>query len=224
MPFYLMLGVGADHRAAAEKMIVTLRDELATKPTVADHVRLGIIEFDDEARIRLPLGDLLDPTLKLPPPPGPAGDGAAYGAALAALYSAIAEDVPALMETDGIEVRRPLAWMVTDRPPTDAASDREAAFRALADSPGYPYLVPTGFADAPDAALRPLIYPTHDDAAMAAFHADDSEGIAALGALLARTMLAVPHRADIGVVDVVALPGELDLPPGLRRLTAAKAD
>ena len=232
MPIYLVLGLGDEHRAAGEELILALRDELATRPTVSDHVRLGIIEFDVDARVRLPLSDPLDPDLRIPSPArrraggegdGEAGDDATdasaamYGAALDAVYAAIAQDVPALMATSS-GVRRPLVWLLVDRSPTDDPARRAASFRDLTGGEGYPFVVASGVGDVPDDELRALLYPVEGDNAAVGYSAPDP---AAIGLLLTRTVLAVPGRVERGDRDVVALPGDDGLPAGARRLFPA---
>jgi uncharacterized protein YegL len=234
MPFYLLLGLDDGHRAAGEKMIIALRDELATRPTASDHVRLGIIEFDTDARVRLPLSDPLDPGLRIPAPArrrtgeadGDEAGGttglppeAAYAAALDAVYTAIAADVPALM-TVSAGVRRPLVWLLVDRPPTDDPARRVAAFRALTGGEGYPFIVASGVGGVPDDDLRALLYPVQGDTVGAGYSASGPDAIETLGRLLTRTVLAFVGRVERSDDDVV-LPGDDGLPTGVRRLRPA---
>lgn len=215
MPFYLIVGVTADRRPEVDPMILAMRDELATHPTAADHVRWSIIEFADDAQVRLPLGDPLDPAPALIRR-ALTGEGPAYGAALSALWTAIATDVPALLEQDGVAVRRPLAWLVTDHPPSDSEPVREAALRPLTGSAGYPYIVPVGAGDVPDDALRPLIHPTQGALRMTAVRAEEPAGFGDLGMTLAHVMIDVARRAEAGESDVLVLPGQAELPAGVR--------
>jgi uncharacterized protein YegL len=233
MPFYLVLGLGDEHRAAGEEMILALRDELATRPTVSDHVRLGIIEFDTDARVRLPLSDPLDPDLRIPPPArrgtsakgdgdekGSDGPEAAYGAALDAVYTAIAHDVPALMAVSS-GVRRPLVWLLADRAPTDDPAGRAASFRDLTGGAGYPFVVASGVGDVPDDDLRALLYPVEGDTVAVGYSAPAPAAIGEIGRLLTRTILAVPELVERGETDVVALAGDDGLAAGVQRLPPA---
>jgi uncharacterized protein YegL len=235
MPFYLVLGFGDEHRSAGEEMILALRDELATRPTVSDHVRLAIIEFDAVARVRLPLSDPLDPDLRIPPPSrrgadrqggGETSNGetdtpdVAYGAALDAVYTAIAEDVPALMAVSS-GVRRPLVWLLADRAPTDDPASRAASFRDLTGGAGYPFVVASAVGDVADDDLRALLYPVEGDTVAAGYTASDPAAIGRIGSLLTRTILAVAGRVERGDTDVVVLPGDDGLTAGIRRLLPA---
>jgi uncharacterized protein YegL len=70
LPFYLVIDVSVsmagDKLASANKMLPTIIDALSENPILSDKVRFGLIDFSDDAQVRLPLCDLLDPNLTLP--------------------------------------------------------------------------------------------------------------------------------------------------------------
>ena len=70
LPFYLVVDVSISMSGrkldSANRMLPSIVDALAKNPILSDKVRFGIIDFSDDAQVRLPLCDLLDPTVQLP--------------------------------------------------------------------------------------------------------------------------------------------------------------
>src|SRR3954464_12931570 len=66
LPFYLLCDVSASMEsdiATLNSALFRIRDALAMEPVLSDKVRFGVIDFSDDARVVVPLGDFADVTL-----------------------------------------------------------------------------------------------------------------------------------------------------------------
>src|SRR5690242_19700787 len=70
LPFYLVVDVSfsmsGSKLEALNRILPTAVDALAQNPILSDKIRIGLIEFSNDARVRLPLCDPLDEQLTLP--------------------------------------------------------------------------------------------------------------------------------------------------------------
>jgi uncharacterized protein YegL len=70
LPFYLVVDVSYSMQgaklASASRILPSVLDALASTPILADKVRFAMIDFSDDAQVRLPLCDLLDDNVTLP--------------------------------------------------------------------------------------------------------------------------------------------------------------
>lgn len=166
IPFYLVVDVSYsmsnhDRLKSANGIVGELVQAFELNPILSDKVRVGLIDFSDDARVVIPLDDILDldsiPELH-------ARGGTSYGAAFDVLRVEIERNVNEL-KSSGYEVHRPAVYFITDGEPTD--SGWEQAFARLttydkATKTGfayYPNVIPCGVGDATAAVLFKLIYP-----------------------------------------------------------------
>ena len=70
LPFYLVVDVSYSMEGpkleSANRIMPQIVDALAQNPILSDKVRFGLIDFSDDAQVRVPLCDLLEPNLVLP--------------------------------------------------------------------------------------------------------------------------------------------------------------
>jgi uncharacterized protein YegL len=130
----------------------------------ASGIRFGVIDFSDDARLVLPLCDLLDqdslPALSC-------RGGTNYGAAFDFLRMQLEQDVNTL-KADQYQVHRPAVFFLSDGSPTDAEASWRASFANLTQYDKksdmgfafYPNLIPFGLAEADPVILQQLIHPT----------------------------------------------------------------
>ena len=190
-------------------------------------MRFALIEFSEDARLRLPLSDLLEPGLTVPSLEPRSMT--SYAAALELLRTEIAANV-ALLKADGFEVHRPAVFFVSDGVP-DQHEDWQPAFEALtrydpATGDGfrmYPNIIPCGVGDADAAVMQRLIHPTTGKRAMKMYLMapgfDAARAITAVAEILVASVIESASTAGNG--SVLRLPDDSDLPPGLRAYTAA---
>ena len=145
LPFYLVIDVSFSMEGtkldSANDILPAIVDALAENPILADKVRFGLIDFADDAQVRLPLCDLLDPNLSLPGLV--ARGGTNYSAAFTMLRKEIEANV-AQLKADQYLVHRPAVWFISDGEPLDAEAAWRQAFADLTSLKAYPNVIPCG--------------------------------------------------------------------------------
>ncbi|WP_433825901.1 vWA domain-containing protein [Actinoplanes sp. CA-015351] len=166
LAFYLLVDVsysmeGAPLRAV-NQILPEVIDAIEESPTLGDVVRLGALDFADDAQTVLQLGDLRN-VKNIPVFAGRGGT--SYAAAFRKLRKDIERDMTE-MKADGFKVYRPAVFFITDGAPTDPPNDLQAAFAELTD-PGFkarPNIIPFGVTPALEkAVLDPWVYPKPSD-------------------------------------------------------------
>lgn len=136
-------------------------DAIDASPTLGDVVRFGAMDFSDDARVVLRLGDLRD--VKTVPTFSARG-GTSYAAAFRLLRQEIDKDL-AQLKSDNYRVYRPAIFFITDGEPTDQAQELRSAFEALTD-PSFrarPNIIPFGVGQATKEMLEPWVFPKAGD-------------------------------------------------------------
>lgn len=232
LPFYVVIDVSysmsGDKLATASKIMPSVLDAVAKAPILADKVRFGVVDFSDDAQVRLPLCDILDDGVRLP------GltirGGTSYSAVFRTLRTEIESNVKQL-KADGFLVHRPAVFFISDGAPTEQESVWRSAFEDLTrydkeTKTGfsmYPNFVPFGVDDADPKMLQQLIHPTGGTKPMRMFmQSQDSDApaaIAAMAEVLISSVLASGESMAQGNSGII-LPSDDDLPDGLSSYTA----
>jgi uncharacterized protein YegL len=219
LPFYLVIDVSwsmsGDKIDSANRIMPAIVDALAKNPILSDKVRFGLIDFSDDAQVRLPLCDLLDPNLTLP------GlsirGGTSYSAAFTTLRKEIEANV-AQLKADQYVVHRPTVWFISDGEPGDSESTRTQAFSELTGSKMYPNFIPCGVDSADRNEMASLIHPSSGNKPMAMYmmepNFDPAKAITAMAEILISSMLASGYSLASGQSGTV-LPPKSDLPSGI---------
>lgn len=220
LPFYLVIDVSWSMKGekldVAREILPAVADALAKNPILNDKVRLGLIDFADDAELRLPLCDVSRqstlPSLDL-------RGGTNYGAAFRMLRQQLATDV-AQLRSDGYRVHRPAVFFISDGEPLD---DWQGDFAALTEydretNTGfrwYPVLVPCGVDTADRDVMRKLAYPPRKSKLyMMKSGADAADAIRAMTEVLISSVLASGQSIAQGGSGLI-LPGPGDVPPSL---------
>ncbi|UVS76926.1 VWA domain-containing protein [Actinokineospora sp. UTMC 2448] len=228
LPFYLVIDVsysmsGAKLDAAARIMPAVV-DALAKAPILSDKVRFGVLDFSDDAQVRLPLCDVLDENVVLPQLS--VRGGTSYMAAFRLLRTEIEANVKQL-KADGYAVHRPAVFFLSDGAPTDRENDWVSAFSDLTafdketgrGFPMFPNVVPCGVEGADPAILQRLIHPARGGKPMRMFLADDGEdaakAITMMAEILISSILASGQSLAAGDSGIL-LPPEEELPGGVK--------
>ena len=163
LAFYVVVDVSysMDQSGAidkANKILPQVADAIDTSPTLGDLVRFGAIDFSDDARVVLRLGDLRDVHAALPV--FEARGGTSFAAAFRLLRQEIDRDL-AQLRGDNFRVYRPAVFFITDGIPTDDEGDLHRAFAELTDPSfrGRPNIIPFGVGDATKELLDLWVYP-----------------------------------------------------------------
>lgn len=182
VPMYLAVDVSYsmsfDGRIqAANRMLSELLDAVRQDPALADAVRLGLIDFSDDARVVMPLRKGSE---VVPAPTLSVRGGTSFRAAFELLGSEIGKDVVAL-ERIRTEIERPVVFFVTDGEPNagDAWEDafsQLVGFHASSGSRGdhCPDVVPCGVGAAKPVVLSALMYPRDGMRMVLQRHGSDS--------------------------------------------------
>lgn len=219
LPFYLVVDVSysmeGEKLDAANRIMPKIVDALAQNPILSDKVRFGLIDFSDDAQVRLPLCDLLEPGLVLPRLT--VRGATSYAAAFSVLRSEIESNV-AQLKADQYVVHRPTVWFISDGAPTDDESYWRQAFSDLTTSRMYPNFIPCGVDQADTQVMGSLIHPSTGSKPMALYMMDagfePAKAITAMAEILISSMLASGYSLASGQSGTV-LPNKSNLPPGI---------
>jgi uncharacterized protein YegL len=227
LPFYLVIDVSFSMQgtklAAANDVLPKVLDALAEAPILSDKVRFALLDFADDAQVRLPLCDLLDEHVTLPSLS--VRGGTSYAAAFRLLRQEIEANVKQL-KADGFAVHRPAVFFLSDGEPTDDEAEWRDAFKELtffdreakSGFPMYPNFVPCGVDGADPRVLQQLIHPTDKPKAMKMYLMDEGENPAAainkIAEILISSILMSGQSMAQGNSGIL-LPDSDDLPSGL---------
>lgn len=167
LPFYLLCDVSASMAGVMDevnRILPELTQALEDDPIICDKVRFGVIDFSDDARLVLPLCNLLDQDTL---PALSCRGGTNYGAAFDFLRMQLEQDVNTL-KADQYQVHRPAVFFVSDGSPTDSEAAWRASYANLTQYDKksdvgfafYPNIIPFGIEGADPAILQQLIHPT----------------------------------------------------------------
>jgi uncharacterized protein YegL len=236
LPFYLVIDVSysmdGENLKAANDIMPELADAIARNPILSDKVRFSLVDFSDDARVQLPLCDLLDPNVVLP---GLTVRGAtSYAAAFRTLRHQIEQDVLQL-KGDNFSVHRPAVFFVSDGSPSDSDQEWRSAFLELTeyDKPTgtgfamYPNVIPFGVDQADPKILQSLIHPSSGKKPMRMFLMDQGCRPADAIRSMAEIMISSVLNSGMGVANGasgVVLPDDDQLPAGVSSYTVDDAD
>jgi uncharacterized protein YegL len=225
LPFYIVIdasfSMSGSKIDSANQIIGQVRDALAQNPILTDKVRIGLVDFADDAQVQLPLCNVLDPGLTMPvvKPRG----GTSYVAAFQLLRSTIAANIKQL-KADGFKVHRPAVFFLSDGAPTDRPAEWKAAFADLTGDKGYPNVITFGVDDADAHVLQSLIHPSKGEKQMRMYLMDKGEDAAKAITSMAEIMISSVLESGRSLShgeSGIKLPDQEDLPAGV---TAHAAD
>lgn len=219
LPFYLVIDVSysmeGDKLDSANQIMPAIVDALAKNPILSDKVRFGLIDFSDDAQVRLPLCDLLEPNLILPSLS--LRGGTSYTAAFTTLRKEIEANV-AQLKADQYVVHRPAVWFISDGGPNCNESMRKQAFTELINSKAYPNFIPCGVDSADRNVMASLIHPSSGEKKMAMYMMDSgfdpAKAITAMAEILISSMIASGYSLASGQSGTI-LPPKSELPSGI---------
>lgn len=211
LPFYLVCDVSysmveSGALEEANHILPALVQALEKDPIICDKVRFGVIDFSDDARVLLPLCDLLEQT-SLPALEG--RKNTSYKAAFELLKAEIERNVNQL-KADGYAVHRPAVFFLSDGAPTDPEPEWQAAFQALtafdkASGQGnrmYPNIIPFGLQGCDPQMLQQLIHPkTPPERAMRLFLAEQDQTPASAVTKMAKLLVASVIQSSTGLAQ-----------------------
>jgi uncharacterized protein YegL len=168
LPFYLVVDVSASMGMsspdgdetpiqAVNLILPKVISGIDKSPTLGDVVRLGAIDFSDDARVVLRLDDVRNvgriPTFEV-------RNLTSYAAAFRLLRQEIEKDY-AQFKGDNYKAYRPVAFFLTDGQPTDDPAELSSAYAALTD-PAFklrPNIIPFGVGGATKDQLDQWVHP-----------------------------------------------------------------
>ncbi|MGW4210929.1 vWA domain-containing protein [Lentzea sp. NPDC004789] len=236
LPFYVVIDVSysmdGESITAANDIMPALLDALAQNPILSDKVRFCLVDFSDDARVLLPLCDILEPSLTIP---GLAvRGGTSYAAAFRLLRKTIEDDV-AQLKGDSYSVHRPAVFFLSDGAPSDQEQEWRDAFAELTaydrqsgiGFPMYPNFIPFGVAQADPRVLQQLIHPATGTKQMRMFMMDKgntaAEAIRAMAEILVSSVVNSGNSMAGGSSGIV-LPTTAQLPAGISTYSADDDD
>ena len=172
LAFYVVVDVSQsmEHYGAmdsANEILPKVADTIDGNPMLADIVRFGAMDFSDDARVVLRLGDLRNVTTI---PKLTARVRTSYAAAFRLLRTEIDRDLVQL-RADGFRVYRPTVFMITDGEPNDEEHELKAAYEELTD-PDFkarPNILLFGVGKATKEVLDPWVFPKSGGKAMRSY-------------------------------------------------------
>jgi uncharacterized protein YegL len=166
LAFYLLVDVSysmdGEPLRAVNQILPEVADAIEESPTLGDVVRVGAVDFADDAQTVVALDDVRNiKTL----PTFTARGGTSYAAAFRQLKKDIERDM-AQMKGDGYKMYRPAVFFLTDGEPTDDPGTLNAAYAELTDA-GFkarPNIIPFGVQKGMDKSLLDRwVYPKPSD-------------------------------------------------------------
>jgi len=228
LPFYVVVDVSYSMSGkkirSANTIMPTIVDALAENPILSDKVRIGLVDFSDDARVVLPLCDVLEPSLTLPTLK--VRGSTSYVAAFTLLRSTIDANIRQL-KADGYLVHRPAVFFLSDGEPTDKEHEWRAAFADLVSDKAYPNVIPFGVDDADGRTLQLLIHPSSGEKQMRMYLMDKGEdaakAITSMAEIMITSVVQSGHSMSQGQSGIL-LPDKTDLPAGVTSYAAADDD
>jgi uncharacterized protein YegL len=228
LPFYVVADVSysmsGDKLAKVNKILPSIVDALSENPILSDKVRIALIDFSDDARVLLPLCDVLEPTLTLPVLKERGGT--SFAAAFRLLRTEIAANAKQL-KVDGYRVHRPAVFFLSDGEPTDRENDWRGALADLTGDKAYPNIIPFGVDGADARTMQDLIHPSVGEKQMKMYlmdkSADAAQAIMAAATIMISSIIESGYSISKGQSGI-RLPDDDDLPPGLKPFTADDDD
>jgi uncharacterized protein YegL len=197
---------------AADQMIRSVADALRRDPGAARRVRVGIIDFSQDAQVLLPLCDLTSEDVELPRLQ--VRDGTNFGSAFTTVRRQIDTDITRPLQGD--RFGPPTVFFLSDGGPTDDESTWRTAFDKLIGHESRPAVVPCGIDEAEAHIMGSLIHPRIGPERTALFMSAD--GIAVAAAIDGVGQVLVSSVLRTGTADGrPALPRRPDLPVGVLR-------
>jgi uncharacterized protein YegL len=228
LPFYLVVDVSYSMQGsklnAVGQIVPTIIDALAKAPILSDKVRFALIDFSDDAQVRLPLCDLLDEHMVIPSLS--VRGSTSFSAPLRLLRAEIESNIKQL-KADGFAVHRPAVFFLSDGEPTEDDSVWQAAFSDLvfydkASKQGfsmYPNVIPFGVDGADPRKLQQMIHPATGAKPMRMFLADHGQdpggAITSMAEILISSILMSGQSMAAGNSGIL-LPPDDDLPGGVK--------
>ncbi len=224
LPFYVVVDVSYSMSGrklqSANTIMPEIVDAIAQNPILSDKVRIGLVDFSDDARVQLPLCDVLEPSLTLPTLK--VRGSTSYVAAFNLLRSEIAANIKQL-KVDGYKVHRPAVFFLSDGEPTDKESAWKAAFADLVGDKAYPNVIPFGVDDADARTLQALIHPSTGEKQMQMYlmekGEDAAKAITSMAEIMITSVISSGHSMSQGQSGIV-LPDKDDLPTGVSSFAA----
>jgi len=162
LAFYIVVDVSASMGqngglGEVNEILPKIIDAIDASPTLGDVVRIGALDFADDATVVLRLGDVRDVTAI---PKFAIRGATSYAAAFRLLRHEIERD-QAQLRSDNFRMYRPVAFFITDGEPTDDEHTLKTSFAELTD-PAFkprPNIIPFGVGKATKASLEPWVFP-----------------------------------------------------------------
>jgi uncharacterized protein YegL len=160
LPFYVVVDVSQSMTGAlvnASEILLKVADTIDGSPMLGDLVRFGAMDFSDDARVVLRLGDVRDVDQL---PAFSARGGTSFAAAFRLMRRELENDLDQL-RVDNFRAHRPAVFFITDGVPTDDPEDLRAAYAELTDPSfrGRPNLLLFGVGDATKESLDQWVFP-----------------------------------------------------------------
>ena len=152
---------------SANEIMPKVADAIDASPMLADIVRFGAMDFSDDARVVLRLGDLRNVPML---PKFTTRGRTSYAAAFRLLREEIERNVTQL-RNDNFRVYRPVVFMITDGEPTDDDEELRDAYAKLTDPEfkARPNILMFGVGSATKEALDLWVHPKTGSKAMRSY-------------------------------------------------------
>jgi uncharacterized protein YegL len=205
LAFYVVVDVSQSMQSShaiddASDLLNKVADAIDASPMLADIVRFGAMDFSDDARVVLRLGDLRDVQHL---PRFAARGQTSFAAAFRLLRREISKDL-AQLRGDSFRTHRPAVFFITDGIPTDHPEDLRRAFDALTDPlfKERPNILLFGVGEATKESLDPWIYPKSGSKPMRSYVARDGMSPAAAISGIAELLVASIVASAQSVADL----------------------
>lgn len=161
LPVYIVIDTSysmRDHQDMLNSGIESLFDQIITSPRISDFAHISIISFNTDAEVILRMTDVKSMTAL---PQMECGGVTALGKALSLVRQRIEDDVPALTSS-GLQVLRPVVFLLTDGQPTDSdgyqSDEWKDDYDKLVDEAyrRHPRIVPFGYGAATITTLNEI--------------------------------------------------------------------